>query len=126
MIDLIDRHAGLVGVEHGFFGQDLHQPLFIRFQRGVLLLPGGLQGRFADGIAEHLGAHLADPPAGSLLGVVEVGQQRAEVFPVLDGSLTSAGKGAVEVCWQQGHSLISARCSVHSSWREGKSKTWRR
>jgi len=93
MVDLVDRHAGLVGVEHGFFGQDLHQPMFIRFQRGVLLLPGGLQGRFADGIAEHLGAHLADPPAGSFLGVVEVGQQRAEVFPVLDGSFDVGGKG---------------------------------
>src|SRR5439155_9343924 len=53
----------------------------------------GLQGRFADGIAEHLGAHLADPPAGSFLGVVEVGQQRAEVFPVLDGSFDVGGKG---------------------------------
>ena len=42
MVDLIDRHAGLVGVENGFFGQDFHQPIFIGFQRGVLLLTGRL------------------------------------------------------------------------------------
>ncbi len=59
----------------------------------MLLLTGGLQGRFADGVAEHLGAHFTDPPAGSFLGVVEVRQQRAEVFPVLDGSFDAGGKG---------------------------------
>ena len=42
MVDLVDRHAGLVGVEDRFLGKDLHEPVFKGLQRVVLLLPGAL------------------------------------------------------------------------------------
>ena len=93
MVDLVYRHAGLVGVKDRFLGQDLHQPVFKGLQRLVLFLPDGLQGGFTDGITEHLRAHLTDPQAGALLGVVEVGEQSAEVFPILDRSFEVGGKG---------------------------------
>jgi len=51
----------------------------------VLLLASGLKGGFTDGVAEHLGAHFTDPQAGSFLSIVEVSQQSAEVFSILDG-----------------------------------------
>ena len=56
-------------------------------------MAGALQRGFTDRIAEHLGAHFTDPPTGPFLGVVEVGQQGAEVLPILDGSLDVRGKG---------------------------------
>ena len=73
--------------------KDLHDAFFKELQRLELLLAGPLQGRFTDGITEHLGAHLTDAQTGALLGVVEVGQQSAEVFPVLDRSGDVGGKG---------------------------------
>ena len=51
MLNLVDRHAGFVGMEEGFFGEDLHQPLFKGLQGLVLLLASALQRAFTDGIA---------------------------------------------------------------------------
>src|ERR1035441_5241439 len=84
MLNLVDRHAGFVGVEEGFFGEDLHQPLFKGLQGLVLLLASALQRAFTDGIAEELLTHSTDPLAGSLLDVGKVSEQSLEVFPILD------------------------------------------
>ena len=58
----------------------------------MLLLSSSLNGGFTHGIIEHLRAHLTDPQAGSFLGVVEVREQSAEVFPILDRGLDLGGK----------------------------------
>src|ERR1039457_737272 len=84
MFNFVDRHAGFVGVEDGFFWEDFHQPIFKGLQGLVLLLARALQRAFTDGIAEHLLTHLTDPLAGSLLDVVEVSEQSTEVFPILN------------------------------------------
>jgi hypothetical protein len=93
MADLIDHDAGFIGMEDRFLGQDLNQPLFKRLQRLILLLAGALQRGFTHRLAEHFGTHFPDPPTGPFLGVVEAGQQGAEVLPILDGSLGVSGKG---------------------------------
>lgn len=93
MADPIDHQAGFIGMEDRFLGQDFHQPLLKGFQGLILLLAGALQRGFTDRIAEHFGAHFPDPPTGPFLGVVEVGQQGAEVLAILDGSLDVGGKG---------------------------------
>src|ERR1017187_3156860 len=84
MGDLVNGHGRLVGVEQPFLGQDLLQALVKGLQCVVLLSASSLQGGFTDGKAEHLLTHLANAPAGSYLGVVEVSEQRAEVLAVLD------------------------------------------
>src|SRR5258708_16643155 len=93
MWDLVDRQAGLVGVKNRFQGEDFHQLLFKGLQGVVLLLPGGLNGGFADGIIKYLPAHFTDPQAGSLLDVVEIREQSAEVLPVLDWGFDVGWKG---------------------------------
>jgi hypothetical protein len=94
MFDLIDRHAGFVGVEDRFLGQAFHQSVFKGLQGLVLLLPSALQGGFTDRITEHLLAHFTNAQAGALLGVVEVSQESAEVLPLLDWSFERDRKGS--------------------------------
>src|ERR671924_1981437 len=93
MGDLVNRQAGFVGVQDRLLRKDLDQPVFKGCQSLVLLLAGALQRAFTDRIAEHFGAHLSDPPAGSDLGVVEVSQQSAEVLPILDRGFDLSRKG---------------------------------
>jgi hypothetical protein len=94
MFDLIDRYQGFIGAQNRFLRQDLHQPLFKGLQSLVLLLASALNRRLTDGIIEHLRTHLADPPAGSLLDIIEVGEQSAEVLSILDRSF--------DVGWKRG------------------------
>src|ERR1017187_5986540 len=94
MFNLVDRHAGFVGVEDGFLWEDFAQPLFKGLQGLVLLLARALQRAFTDGIAEHLLTHLTDPLAGSLLDVVEVSEQSTEVFPILNWGADFGGEGS--------------------------------
>ena len=101
VFDLVDRKAGFIHVEHRLLGQDLFQALFKGLQGLVLLLAGALHGAFADGIAEHFLAHLADAQTGSQLGVVEVGQQRAKVLPILNRGFDLLGK-------RSRHDLVTA------------------
>ena len=72
---------------------DFDQPIFEGLQRVVLFLARRLQGGFADRVAEHLGAHLADPQTGALLGVVEISEQGAEVLTILDGGFDVGREG---------------------------------
>ena len=92
MGDLVDRQAGFVGVQDRLLGQDLDQSLFKSLQGLELLLAGALQRGFTDCIAEHFRAHLSDPATGSDLSVVEVSQQRANVFPILNRGVDLGGK----------------------------------
>jgi hypothetical protein len=80
-------------VKDRFLGQDLPQALFEGFQRLVLLLACALNRCFTDGISEHFGTHLADAQTGSLLGVVEITEQTAEVLSILDRGVDRVGKG---------------------------------
>ena len=92
MFGLVDRQAGFIDVEHRLVGQDLLQPFFKGFQGLELLLASALQGAFADGIAKEFFAHLADAQAGAQLGIVKVGEQGAEVPPILKGGFDLLGK----------------------------------
>ena len=94
MADLVDWHARFIRMEDGFLGQDFHQPLFKGLQRLVQFLAGTLQGGLTDGITEHLLAHFTDPPAGSLLDIIEVGEQSSEILPILDWSIDVGRKGS--------------------------------
>ena len=94
MVDLVDRHGCFISMEDGFLRQDFHQSLFKGLQRLVQFLAGALQSGLTDRITEHFLAHLTDPLAGSLLAIIEVGEQSAEILPILERSFDVVREGS--------------------------------